>query len=105
MSERLYWSSRVGRGPRGNPGVEDQRDAVRNLFDVLERIRPLVKAEMLQGDERDLFNIANNFSVRHFNAAQKGNYEGPLWFSWMFYVNLATIHLITRLKARSAGIP
>jgi hypothetical protein len=31
-----------------------------------------------------------------------GNYEGPLWFSWMFYVNLATIHLVTRIQARAA---
>jgi hypothetical protein len=52
--------------------VEDQRDAVRNLFDVLEKVRPSVKAEMLKGDERDLFNIANNFSVRHLNESQKG---------------------------------
>ena len=85
--------------------VEDQRDAVRNLFDVLEKLRPLIKAEMLRGDERDLFNMANNFTVRHFNEAQKGNYEGPLWFSWMFYVNLATIHLITRLQTRAARLP
>ncbi len=83
--------------------VEDQRDAVRNLFDVLEKIRPLVKLEMLKGDERDLFNIANNFSVRHLSEIQKGNYDGPLWLSWMFYVNLATIHLLTRLQPRIAS--
>jgi hypothetical protein len=35
--------------------------AVRELFDVLEKIRPAVKAEMFRGDEADLFNIANNF--------------------------------------------
>lgn len=79
----------------------DQRDAVRNLFDVLEKLRPIVKTEMLRGDERDLFNIANNFTVRHLNESQKGNYDRPLWFSWMFYVNLATIHVLTRLEART----
>lgn len=80
--------------------AEQQRDAVRNLFDVLEKLRPLVKQEMLQGDERDLFNIANNFTVRHLNELQRGNYEGAVWFSWLFYVNLATIHLITRIRSR-----
>lgn len=72
------------------------------LFHVLEKLRPQVKAEMLRGDEADLFNIANNFTIRHFNEKQKGNYDSPLWHSWMFYVNLSTIHLITRPMNRNA---
>jgi hypothetical protein len=78
----------------------EQRDAVRNLFDVLEKLRPQVKQNMLKGDERDLFNIANNFCIRHLNESQRRNYDSPLWLSWMFYVNLATIHLVTRLTQR-----
>jgi hypothetical protein len=81
---------------------QDLRLAVRELFDVLEKIRPAVKAEMLRGDEADLFNIANNFTIRHLNEKQKGNYDSTLWHSWMFYVNLSTIHLITRLMNRNA---
>jgi len=61
-----------------------------------------VKAEMLQGDEADLFNIANNFTIRHLNEKQKGNYDSALWHSWMFYLNLSTIHVIVRLMARKA---
>lgn len=76
------------------------RLAVRELFDVLEKLRPEVKAEMLRGDEGDLFNIANNFAIRHLNEKQKGNYDSALWHSWMFYNNLATVHVITRLIAR-----
>lgn len=75
----------------------EQRDAVRDLFDVLEKLRPRVKQHMLTADERDLFTIANNFTIRHLNELQKGNYDGPLWLSWMFYLNLATIHLVTRI--------
>lgn len=82
---------------------DSMREAVRNLFDVLERLRPQVKEHMLQGDERDLFNLANNFSIRHFNDRQKADYESPTWISWMFYVNLSTIHLITRLLRRQAN--
>lgn len=81
---------------------QDLRLAVRELFDVLEKIRPSVKAEMLRGDEGDLFNIANNFTIRHLNEKQKGNYDSTTWHSWMFYVNLSTIHLITRLINRNA---
>ena len=81
---------------------QDLRMAVRELFDVLEKIRPAVKGEMLRGDESDLFNIANNFTIRHLNEKQKGNYDSALWHSWMFYVNLSTIHLVTRLMTRNA---
>jgi len=81
---------------------KDLRLAVRELFDVLEKLRPEVKAEMLRGDEADLFNIANNFTIRHLNEKQKGSYDSALWHSWMFYVNLSTIHVITRLMARKA---
>ena len=63
---------------------------------------PRVKAEILQGDEAALFNIANNFTVRRLNEKQKGNYDSALWHSWMFYVNLSTIHLIIRLMNRNA---
>jgi hypothetical protein len=57
---------------------------------------------MLRGDEGALFNIANNFTIRHPNESQKGNYDTAIWHSWIFYVNLSTIHLITRLVNRKA---
>ena len=79
---------------------EDLRLAVRELFDVLEKLRSEVRAEMLRGDESDLFNIANNFTIRHLNEKQKSNYDSAIWHSWMFYVNLSTLHVITRLIAR-----
>ena len=81
---------------------------MRDLLDVLEKLRPQVKAEMLRGDEADLFNIANNFTIRHFNEKQKGNYDSLLWHSWMFNVNLSTIHLITHVRERERtgqGLP
>ena len=80
--------------------VEDQRSAVVALAGVLERLRPSIRAEMLKGDERALFQLANEFQVRHALRNQKDNYEKPLWLSWMFYVFLSTIHLITRIGER-----
>ena len=81
---------------------EDLRLAVRELFDVLEKLRPEIKQEMLSKDEGDLFGIANNFTIRHLNQKQKGNYDSAIWHSWMFYVNLSTIHVITHLMNRKA---
>ena len=47
--------------------IDDQRQAVRDLADVLEYIKPKVKALLTSNDESDLFNIANNFGIRHHN--------------------------------------
>lgn len=84
---------------------EDLRLAVRELVDVLEKLRPELKGEMLKGDEGALFNIANNFAIRHLNDRQKGNYDSAIWHQWMFYVNLATIHVIIRLVNRKRSKP
>jgi hypothetical protein len=77
----------------------DRRRAVRELVDALEAIRPDVKAYLLTADERDLFNIANNFAIRHNNDAQKRDYD-ELWLGYLFQRFLADIHLVLRLRER-----
>jgi hypothetical protein len=59
---------------RGRSTREARKQAVRSLFDVLEFHRPAVKA-MLKKDEDELFNIANNFSIRHHRETQKNDYD------------------------------
>lgn len=76
--------------------VEDRREAVRRLADVLEYLRPQLGKVITSKDEADLFNIANNFAIRHHNDKQKTDYDLRLWLSWMFYYYLATIHLVIR---------
>lgn len=75
---------------------DDRRQAVRDLADVLEYLRPQVKVLLTAADDKDLFNIANNFGVRHHNDKQKTAYDTGLWLSWMFYFYLATIHVLLR---------
>lgn len=86
---------------------DDQREAVRLLADVLEFLRPKARKVLARQDEADLFNIANNFGIRHHNTGQKTNYDRDVWLPWIFYYYLATIHaalqLITRRSAESAG--
>lgn len=81
--------------------ASDRRDAVRDLADVLESLRSEAKTVLTKRDEADLFNLANNFGIRHFNAQQKMEYDQDIWLSWMFYYYLATIHAVTRLIERS----
>lgn len=76
--------------------VDSRRHAVADLAGVLEALRPKMGDAITSKDEADLFNIANNFGIRHHNDKQKTDYETNIWLSWMFYVYLSTIHLILR---------
>jgi hypothetical protein len=82
--------------------LEDRRLALRDLADVLEYLRPQIKITLLSNDEKDIFNIANNFGIRHHNLQQKHNYNKAVWYSWIFYYYLATIHASIRLIAKQA---
>lgn len=82
---------------RHNASLDERRDAIRDLADVLEFLRPRLQEVMTAKDENDLFNIANNFGLRHHNDKQKTGYDRSIWYSWMFYYYLATIHAVLRL--------
>jgi hypothetical protein len=92
--------SAVTRFRRHGSTLDDRRQAVRDLADVLEYLRPKVKTVLDNKDESDLFNIANNFGIRHHNDKQKIGYDAALWLSWMFYFFLATIHVVLRKLGR-----
>ncbi len=77
----------------GRSTREQRKQAVRDLIDVLEFHREAVKAHLSKKDEADLFNIANNFALRHHRPDQKDDYDDG-WLTWMFYVYLATVHLV-----------
>jgi len=81
--------------------LDDRRDALRELVDVLEYLRPELKKVITTKDESDIFNIANNFGIRHHNLEQKVNYDKGIWYSWMFYFYLSTIHAVLRLISRN----
>lgn len=81
---------------RHGSSLDDRRQAVRDLADVLEYMRADVKTLLTSKDESDLFNIANNFGIRHHNDKQKTSYDTAIWLSWMFYFYLATIHVVLR---------
>ncbi len=81
---------------RYRSSMDERRDAVRDLADVLEYLRPNLKAVLTRKDEAALFEIANNFGIRHHNAAQNTDYDKGIWYSWIFYFYLATIHAAIR---------
>jgi hypothetical protein len=82
----------------GRATKEDQREAVRELADVLENHRPKVK-DVLTKDEAALFNVANNFGIRHHKPGQMTDY-GPEMLTWIFHAYLASCWLVLDLKKR-----
>jgi hypothetical protein len=92
----------VRRFRSGRSSRKDRQGAVEDLVKVLEFFRPQVKQHMFRKDEDRLFEIANEFALRHHNQRQKADYD-PAWLSWMFYLYLATIHLVLRLIEREGN--
>ena len=95
--------SATDRFRRHRASRQDRKHALRDLADVLEYLRPQIKSILSSKDEADLFNIANNFGIRHHNDVQKTNYDAAIWYSWMFYYYLATLHACVRLIHRRNG--
>jgi len=88
--------------------ASDRGDALRDLGDVLEGLKPEAK-RLIRSDAADIFNFLNNFGVRHNNDRQKTDYDS-IWQSAMFYHLLTVIHTLTRLieeerNAGGAGLP
>jgi hypothetical protein len=78
--------------------LSDKKEAVRIMADVFEFLKKSqeLKIALDKSDSSDLFNIANNFAIRHHNPDQKGNYDGGIWYAWMFHFYLATYHAAVR---------
>lgn len=85
--------------------TDDQHHAVRDLADVLEALRPDIKKHMLSADENALFDLANNYAIRHNNRRQRGDYDRVTWLRWTFYVYLATIHAVLRIRTAQRSTP
>jgi hypothetical protein len=111
--EDLVGTALAQRGPDGDKArhavtlfrartadVEAKRSACIALAGVLEARRDLLKAELLSKDEGALFQIANQFGIRHQNADQHPDYDDA-YLDWLFWWYLATVELTNRLIARS----
>lgn len=77
---------------------QERRSAIVALAAVLEQRRPLLKSQLLSKDEGALFQIANEYDLRHRRADQRTDYSDH-FLDWIFYWYLATIHLTDRILA------
>jgi len=81
-------------------GEHEKRSACIALAGVLEERRPLLRDRLFRQDEGALFQVANQFAIRHQNAQQQADYD-PIFLDWVFWFYLATLELIDRLLARA----
>jgi hypothetical protein len=81
-----------------------KRSAVLTLARILEQHRPLLKAELLSADENALFQIANQFDIRHRNDKQLDDYD-VAFLDWVFWTYLASIRLLRHLLSRTPATP
>lgn len=82
---------------RRDATVHDRRKAVASLADILEHYREEFKqVRFTRGDEGDLFQIFNNFAIRHGKKTEKGDY-GDEYLDWIFWTTLAAIQLVHQL--------
>lgn len=87
----------ISKFSRYNSSVEEKKEAVRTLAGVLEYLRKS-DIKLPENDDSDLFNIINNFDIRHHNQIQKSDYDKDVWYNWMFYTFLASIHVLLKLN-------
>jgi hypothetical protein len=78
--------------------LAEKHKAVRELADVFEWLKKTqnLQKALNRKDESALFEIANNFGIRHHNPNQKSNYDQNIWYSWIFHFYLATYHAVIR---------
>lgn len=82
-------------------GREDKRSAIFTLGRLLEDRRPTIDATLSRKDSGALFQIANEFDLRHRRAAghgkaQRDDYDDA-FLDWVFWWYLATVALTDRL--------
>lgn len=82
-----------------NSSIEDKKEAVRKLADVLEYLRE-GGIRLPKDDDNTLFNIINNFDIRHLNRKQQTDYDKDIWYDWMFYTFLSSINVLLKLDKK-----
>jgi hypothetical protein len=79
--------------------LSEKKEAIRELADVFEWLKKTkgLNNVLDNKDDSAIFDIANNFAIRHHNPKQKSEYDKNIWYSWMFHFYLATYHATIRL--------
>ena len=81
--------------------IEERKEAILKLAGVLEYLKERIKNNgeyFADKDDDALFNIINNFDIRHHKQMQQDQYNKDAWYDWMFYTFLASIYTLLKLN-------
>lgn len=78
--------------------IDDKKESIRILADVLEFLRKDIKNYMFSSDENRLFEIANQFGIRHHNLEQKTDFDKDIWLEWIYYSYLNSINTMVKIN-------
>ncbi|MDF9556307.1 hypothetical protein P5757_09540 [Bacillus tropicus] len=78
--------------------LDDKKDALIRLGSILEPLRAEMTTKISKEDTSAIFNILNNFQLRHNNANQKTDYDKDIYYPWMFYQILAALDAFLKIK-------
>jgi len=86
--------------------LQEKKEAIRELADVFEWLKKTKSLSKVldSKDEAAIFDLANNFAIRHHDPKQKTSYDRAIWYSWIFHFYLATYHATIRLLLRQGKI-
>lgn len=80
---------------------EEKRSAIFTLGRVLEERRPLVEATLTKKDAGALYQIGNEFDLRHRRASDHGKAQRDDYYDafldWVYWWYLSTVELTNRL--------
>jgi hypothetical protein len=78
----------------------DKKSAILELGGVLEMYRRNIQKKFTSKDEDELFNVLNNFQLRHSNLKQKSDYDEEIFYKWIFFNQLSAIDAYFKMLNR-----
>lgn len=92
---------------RFDANIEGKRKAIASLADILESIREDLKNLFNEEygiakatHDNSIFQIVNNYCIRHNNKKQCSNYSTEIWFDWMMQNYTSVIIAFYRLLSK-----
>lgn len=78
----------------------DKRSAILEIGRELENLKKTKQLDLNNKDESELFQILNNFNLRHNRPDQLSNYDKEVFYPWIFYNLLAALDASLKLQKK-----